>query len=450
MMRSNASILVALLWCLALLSLAVMGVLHTARLDLLVVKNHGDSIQAHYLALAGVEKAKALLYHDAKSRSRSRQSHTGELFNAPQEFRDVVFGRGHFQVIRRGRSDEGGGIIYGVSDEESRINLNAATPEVLARLDGITPGVVAAIMDWRDYDNAVSPGGAEQEAYLSQPRPSLPRNAMFQTVRELLMVSGVSPEFALGQDRDQNGLLNSDRGEEGSSTSQEEVLENAGWSALLTVNSSVRNLNAAGEKRINVQTANEHALSGIKGITPEIARAIIAYRAQTELKNLADLLDVTASAGQNQPRSGNSPAGRMSRPGNGSGGPKVISEMLLMDIGDDVTASESADVVGAVNINTASLNVLACLPGLNRDLAQAIISYRRSSGFFPNSAWLLKVPGISRDIFSQLSPLITTRSETFRIMSEGRVDSTGARRRVEVIVSVENRDIQTLSYREDL
>ena len=69
-MRAKASILVALLWCLALLSLAVIGVLHTARLDLLVVKNYGDSIQAHYLALAGVEKAKALLYQEAKSRSR--------------------------------------------------------------------------------------------------------------------------------------------------------------------------------------------------------------------------------------------------------------------------------------------------------------------------------------------------------------------------------------------
>ena len=38
--------------CLALLSVVVIGVLHTARMDLLVVKNYGDKIQAHYLALA--------------------------------------------------------------------------------------------------------------------------------------------------------------------------------------------------------------------------------------------------------------------------------------------------------------------------------------------------------------------------------------------------------------
>src|SRR5512144_180980 len=59
--RQRASILVGLLWCLAVVAVVVIGVLHTARLDLIVVKNYGDRIQAHYLALAGIEKAKALL-----------------------------------------------------------------------------------------------------------------------------------------------------------------------------------------------------------------------------------------------------------------------------------------------------------------------------------------------------------------------------------------------------
>ena len=65
-MRTRASILVGLLWCVALLSLVVVSLLHTARMDLTITKNYGDKIQAHYLALAGIEKAKALLYHDAR------------------------------------------------------------------------------------------------------------------------------------------------------------------------------------------------------------------------------------------------------------------------------------------------------------------------------------------------------------------------------------------------
>lgn len=450
-MRARASILVALLWCLALLSLAVIGVLHTARLDLLVVKHHGDAIQAHYLALAGVEKAKALLYHEARNRSRSRQSHNGELYNAPQEFRNVAFGRGHFQVIRRGRSDEGGGIIYGVSDEEGRLNLNSATADELAKLYGMTPDVVAAIMDWRDEDNAASPGGAEAEFYLSLQPPNLPRNGMLQTVRELLMVRGVSPELLLGQDRSQNGLLGIEGIEaDNSPGNQGGVLEDAGWSALLTVNSSARNLTVAGDDRVNIQTADERTLTSVKGITSEIAKAIIAYRGQNEFRSLADLLEVTASQNQSESRPGGSRVAPNNPSGNPSGGPKVVSENLLMDIADDVTASENPDLPGAINLNSASLDVLTCLPGLNRELAQAILSHRQSSGYFPNIAWLLKVPGITRDIFKQLAPLVTTRSENFRIVSEGRVDSTGARRRLEVIVNVGPYAIETLSYRDDL
>src|SRR5438093_13474496 len=72
--RAEASILVGVLWCLALLSIIVIGLLHTARIDLLVGKHHTDRIQPHYLALASIEKAKAQLYQNARERSRAGQS----------------------------------------------------------------------------------------------------------------------------------------------------------------------------------------------------------------------------------------------------------------------------------------------------------------------------------------------------------------------------------------
>src|SRR6516164_8476622 len=101
----SASLLIALLWCLTLLSLIVIGMLHSSRMDLTVQKNYGDRIQAHYLALAGIEKAKALLYRDARERSRNGKNHTGELFNAPDIFSDAAFGRGHFRVFRAGHEE---------------------------------------------------------------------------------------------------------------------------------------------------------------------------------------------------------------------------------------------------------------------------------------------------------------------------------------------------------
>lgn len=120
-----------------------------------------------------------------------------------------------------------------------------------------------------------------------------------------------------------------------------------------------------------------------------------------------------------------------------------------MEIADDVTVSTESDQPGAININTASPDVFACLPGINQELAQAIVSYRKSAGFFPNIAWLLKVDGMNRAIFKQVAPKVCARSETFRILSEGRITSTGARKRIQVIVRVGSSSIDTISYRED-
>ena len=120
-----------------------------------------------------------------------------------------------------------------------------------------------------------------------------------------------------------------------------------------------------------------------------------------------------------------------------------------MEIADDVTVSSDDNLPGAININTAGLDALMCLPGIDRNLAQAIISYRQSSGFFANIAELLKVDGMTRDIFKQVAPLVTARSETFRILGEGRVKSTGALQRIQVIARVNLDGVKMLSYRDD-
>jgi competence ComEA-like helix-hairpin-helix protein len=450
----GGSVLVGLLWCLVLLSVIVIGVLHTARMDLIVVKNYGDKVQAHYLAVAGLEKAKALLYRDAQERSRGAQHHNGALYNAPDQFRDVPLGRGEFSVLRQGREDEGGGILYGISDEESRLNVNVASTDELMKLDGMTPGVAAAIMDWRDEDSSVSPGGAEIDYYSSLLPPAQPRNGPLLTTRELLMVRGVTSAW-LGSDVPPSA-------EPGAAGDAGSVASRGGMAGLLTVDSAPRNTTASGGDRLNVQSADERALTGIRGITSEIARAIIAYRGQNRFETIADLLDVTAAQNQNQL---NAPGGANSsgnqgqaapansrQPGNGrqaATGPKVISQELLMEIGDEITAGDTGDSKGLVNVNTASLDVLACLPGMTRDLAQAVISYRKSGGFFPNIAYLLKVDGLTRDIFKQLAPRVTVRSDTFRILSEGRVKSSGTRQRIQEIVRLGADGFTTVSYRED-
>jgi general secretion pathway protein K len=426
-MRTQASILVGLLWCLALLSVVVIGVLHTARMDSLVVKNYGDRIQAHYIALAGVERAKALLYHDFLTRRQTAKNHTGALYDDSQSFENIAFDRGHYRIFKHDDDK----LVYGISDEESRLNLNSATANELTNLDGLNQEMASAILDWRGSQD-VNPGGAKADYYADLQPPSQPRNGPFQTVRELLMVRGIDRGLLLGEDN--------------SAEADDETAADGGWSALLTVDSTDKNLSASGKDRVNVQTADQRTLTSVRGITTTIASEIVAYRGQKKLQSIADLLDVTAQQNSSGLGSTNSDSSSQSD----TSGSKVVSDQLLMEIGDDVTTTSDADLAGLININTASLKVLTCLPGLDPDLAQAIISYRQSNGYFANTAELLKIPAMTHDIFKQLSPFITARSETFRIAGEGKITSTSATQRIQVIIHIAPHEIKTLSYREDL
>src|SRR5262249_32614263 len=145
-------------------------------------------------------------------------------------------------------------------------------------------------------DSQTKPNGAEADYYASLQPPYLPRNGPLQTTRELLMVRGVTRELLLGEDANQNGLLDAEEDDGRASfpeDNQEGILD-AGWSGAVTVDSAARNENAAGEERVNVQSADERALAAVPGIGQDLAKAIIAYRGQKQLENLANLLDVTA------------------------------------------------------------------------------------------------------------------------------------------------------------
>ena len=119
-----------------------------------------------------------------------------------------------------------------------------------------------------------------------------------------------------------------------------------------------------------------------------------------------------------------------------------------MDIADGLTVREPV-LEGVVNLNTADAVVLACLPGMTEDLAQAVVDHRLQNGFFFSIAGLLSVQGFTREIFKQVAPRVSVRSGTYRILSEGRIPSSGARKRVAVVVRLDDHGVKTLYYRED-
>ena len=109
MIRMNSrhgSALIIVLWSLVLLSMGAVSVLYGTRVDLRVAKNVGDRTKARFLALAAIEKAKAVLYRESEQQKRSGEAFSAVPYDSPADFREQKLGAGEYQVIRAPRADE--------------------------------------------------------------------------------------------------------------------------------------------------------------------------------------------------------------------------------------------------------------------------------------------------------------------------------------------------------
>ena len=445
-MAERGSALIAVLWSFTILSIVILGAVRATTLELRVARNWSDIEEARWLALAGVERAKAAIHESRRSLRAAAKSHDPALASDPGAFRDVLLGNGIYRVIRSpGPTEAGAPVLYGIRDEESRLDVNRASVADLQKLPGMTASIAAAIVDWRDDDDRPRPGGAEREEYASLEPPSEPRNGPYETLRDLLLVLGVTEDLLLGEDTNANGILDPEE-DDGPATpplDDADGMLDAGWSAYLAVDTAVENKDARGEARVNVGSASEDELAAVDGISADIAKAIVAHRGQKKFEGLADLLDVESA-----PQDGNS--NTKSRGGRSSGGgAKVIGTSLLQQIADRVTTTDDLVLRGVVNLNTADSVVLACLPGIDADLADSIVAKRMQLGYFSNVAELLDVQGLSRETFARLAPRVTVRSGTFRIVSEGRIPSTGASRRIITTVRPSSFEMETLDWRDE-
>ena len=449
---SRGSVLIGVLWCVVLLGITVVSMLHAARLELRVTKNHVDAQQAYYLAIAGIEKSKALLYDLAKRMREDGKTHSTLLENNVKEFRDIPLGRGLFRVVRAARAeDTGRHLVYGMSNEEARLDVNHASYDDLVKLTNMTPDVAAAIIDWRDEDSNLTPGGAEADDYLALDPPYVPGNAPFTTVRELLRVRGMPLNLFYGEDANGNGLLDAteDDGMSSSPPDNNNGLLEAGWSGLLTVDASVQDVTVRGEARINLQTATERELKGLSGVNDNTAKAIVAHREKNQFESIAQLLDVRFAQEEN--KSGNDQQNRSGEENQNQeeNAAKAIEPALLKQIADQVTAGRGQQRAGAINLNTTSKTVLACLPDVTEELATNIITHRKNRPF-ANVAELLDVSGMTQDIFKKICNRVAVRGETYRVISEGLLPATGARRRIEAVIRYDGYDVETLYYREEI
>ncbi len=92
-------------------------------------------------------------------------------------------------------------VWFSVQAESGKLDINQADEAMLAALIqelGGPPGAAQAILDWRDRDGDPRPDGAEDSYYRSLTLPYGCPNRPFETVDELLMVKGITPDLFWG------------------------------------------------------------------------------------------------------------------------------------------------------------------------------------------------------------------------------------------------------------
>ena len=188
-----------MVWTISLLALlvAALGARCIAALDF--TDRLGRQFQASYIARSALQCAVALLKADATSFDGQSEI----WMNAPELFERKPFGDGTFSLLYP--LTEGGvtKTRYGFLDENRKINLNTATEEILRNLiqevghlrESEILGIVDSVLDWRDEDNEKRGYGAEDFDYLGMEHAYECKDAPFESVEELLLVRGVTPEL---------------------------------------------------------------------------------------------------------------------------------------------------------------------------------------------------------------------------------------------------------------
>lgn len=283
-----------------------------------------------------------------------------------------------------------------IEDESAKVNINTAEADILTRIFESSE-VSDCIIDWRDTDDVPGAQGAESDYYSGLQSPYLCRNASFETVRELQLVKGIT-ESLLSEHMSDGTLPRID---------------------LLTVYSPNSQTTSSNGSLVDIQSATRENLQSAFGdvLSSDDINAIINYRTGQAFKSAAEIVLV---------------------PG--------LDRSKIEQIYDKLTVSGTQAKSGLININTASADVLSVLPGLDRNIAQAVLNYRKDQGAFEGIGRLLEVKEMTNDAFINSAPYFTTRSTVFKITSTGRFESTGASATVTCIVEIQSSGKTQIKY----
>jgi general secretion pathway protein K len=168
--------LLLVMWACTLLAILLGGYAMLAHTEGLQASYQFQQTRAHYAAEAGVMRA---IYALQAPNINDRWMADGRVY--PFAY-------------------DGAKVGVSIISESGKVDLNAATPDVLTNLFrnvGVDPShataIAQAIIDWRSFPMTQQQAAQRMAAYTAAGRDYGPRNAPFASVEELQMVLGMTP-----------------------------------------------------------------------------------------------------------------------------------------------------------------------------------------------------------------------------------------------------------------
>jgi hypothetical protein len=442
----------------------------------------GRQVQTRLLVDSGIEATRLFL-----SQSQQVRLESGGVFNNPERFKGLTIvadsdprETANVSVLSPNLSDDGtlSGIRYGLEDESTRLNLNTllalegqqadSAKTLLLSLPNMTEEVAEAILDWIDPDDEPRALGAEIDHYSGLSPAYKPKNGPLDTVEELLLVRGVTPELLFGGDINRNGTIDPHEGSTGDAASAR------GWSAYFTLHSLENNLQESGQPRVylngnDVNLLYENLLNA--GLPEEWVNFIIAYRQNGP----------NTSTGEAAMPASNLPAPDLSKAVNipmaqildlcdarirvtANGQTMVIQSpfqsglaggmgLWLPKLMDACTINPAITIPGRININQAPAHILRGIPGMTEEILTEILSRRAYEAAADDAnkrheTWILAEGIVTLAEMRSLMPFVCAGGDVYRGQVVGYYQSGEASSRAEVIFDASSAPARVLFWRD--
>ncbi len=271
--KSKGVALVMVLWVITILTVVVLEFSFAMRTEVNITKNFKEELQLYGIAQGGVQRAIAelILKHDARAQQLNKTMKTEEVApEKPEKKEWVPDGRPYTLPFDQGECE------LRIMSEAGKININTISEMALRKLIGNLgleaekrDTVVDSILDWRDPDDFLRVNGAENDYYQSLKDPYYCKNANLDSVEELLLVKGVTPELFYGRKRMKSG----EERAEASDVGLKEIFS----------------VYAPGEQ-IDINSASLPVLRAVLGLPSQVAKAVLNAREEDGFQNQQDLL----------------------------------------------------------------------------------------------------------------------------------------------------------------